>query len=415
MAEASENSKPSWFPKLERLDPKTISHDRPVFWTVSAAAVLRDAALGKIPASVLKGLEGAVPDLAARGPLGELKRAVHHIGASLFDIHQHAYACKQPGARATRAFLRTTTSQHLERLRSHVNTFALILQRSACVDQIVPPTGQTKEQYVMHLLGLAEEAAAIGRRYVVWESGITSNCTGYSPAEVYLMEEECKIENILDADCRVRRELWKGLHYLKRLETTVLARAGREKKPEGLTTSAGSGASPLCRHEQALRTITEALARIETACRLRGRAGLLDLHRSLQRFFCQFLSVAYGLDLIELDNIQSNFPAIDLGDREGRRCFQITSNKSKDKVERTLRKYVAKRLHEQYGKITIVIMGERQRTYKSLRAAAAIQFDPDKDVLGLSELISHVKTLGTATLERLVEIVGAELNIGDRR
>ena len=52
------------------------------------------------------------------------------------------------------------------------------------------------------------------------------------------------------------------------------------------------------------------LARIDSACKIRGRAGLLDLHRSLQRFFCRFLSVAYDLDLIELDNIQPNFPAI---------------------------------------------------------------------------------------------------------
>ncbi len=229
MAKHSEDAKPSWFPKLERLDPRTISRDRPVYQTISAKAVLRDASLGKIPASLLEGLEGAVPDLAARGPLGELKRAINHIGASLLDIQLHAYACKQPGARATPEFLRVTTPQHLERLRGYVNTFALILQRSACVDQLVPPNGQTTEQYVMHLLALAEEAAAIGRRYVLWESGNAANCTGYVPAEVYLTEDECKIETILAADCRVRRALWDELHYLKQLEKVVLTRGAAGK------------------------------------------------------------------------------------------------------------------------------------------------------------------------------------------
>jgi hypothetical protein len=193
-------------------------------------------------------------------------------------------------------------------------------------------------------------------------------------------------------------------------ERTILETLANEQG-----TSKSMTASPLCRHEQAIRAIAEALATIESACKLRGRAGLLDLHRSLQRFFCQFLSVAYGLNLIELDNIQSNFPAIDLGDREGRRCFQITSNKSKVKIERTLRKYFAKRLYEQYGAIAILVMGERQRTYKSLLVPVAIQFDPDTDILGLPELIKHVKTLETPTLERLAEIIAAELHIGDRR
>ncbi len=234
MADASENAKLSWFPKLERLDPTTISRDRPVDQTISAAKVLQLASLGKIPAWQLEMLEGAVPDLAARGPLGELKRAINHIGASLFDIHQHAYACKRSGARATLAFLRVTASQHLERLRGYVNTFAVILQRSACVDSLVPPGGRTKEEYVMRLLGMAEEAVAIGRRYVLWESGDVANCTGYMPAAVYLTEDECKIENILVADCRVRRALWDELQYLKRLEATVLARAqARNEQSKG--------------------------------------------------------------------------------------------------------------------------------------------------------------------------------------
>ena len=268
----------------------------------------------------------------------------------------------------------------------------------------------------MHLLGLAEETTAIGRRYVVWESGNAANCTGYAPANVYLTEEECKIENILTADCRVRRALWDELNYLKRLEKTVL---GREAAERGMSQDPGtikrSGVPPLSRHEQALKTIVEALARIDSTCKLRGRAGLLDLHRSLQRFFCQFLSAAYDLNLIELDDIQSNFPAIDLGDREGRRCFQITTSKTKEKMERTLRKYVARRLHKQYGSITILVIGERQGTYRSLRVPAAINFSADKDILGLSGLVKHVKTLETPTLERLVEIISTELHIGDGR
>ncbi len=117
--------------------------------------------------------------------------------------------------------------------------------------------------------------------------------------------------------------------------------------------------------------------------------------------------------MVELDNIQPNFPAIDIGDSEKRRCFQITSTKSKDKVQRTLVKYVAKKLHEQYGEITILVIGERQRVYKSLRVPAAIKFNSRKDILGLSELLKHVQTLETSALERLVEVIGKELHLND--
>ena len=138
------------------------------------------------------------------------------------------------------------------------------------------------------------------------------------------------------------------------MERTVLRRAAaRKENPHSPASTTGAVARSLSRHEQALKTIVEALARIDSTCKLRGRAGLLDLHRSLQRFFCQFLNEAYGLNLTELDNIQTNFPAIDLGDQQGHRCFQITTSKIKEKIERTLRMYAKQRLHKQYGSIRI--------------------------------------------------------------
>ena len=228
--EGSEDTRLSVWWKLEPLDPKTVSPDRPLMHTIDAAEIRRAAALGKIPASELELLEGVVPELAARGPLGELKMAINHIGASLLDVHQQAYASKQPGARVTLDFLRMTASKRLEELCKNVDAFAQILRHSACVDLLVPPTGQTKEQYIMHLLRLANDASAVGRRYVMWESGKAVNGTGYAPANAFLTKDECKIENILAEDCRVRRALWDELQYLKQLEKIVLTRASAEEK-----------------------------------------------------------------------------------------------------------------------------------------------------------------------------------------
>lgn len=131
-------------------------------------------------------------------------------------------------------------------------------------------------------------------------------------------------------------------------------------------------------------------------------------------FFCRSLGEAYGLDLIELDRIQPNFPAIDLGDTKGRRCFQITSDKSGAKMQDTFDKYVEKRLHDKYDRITILVIGERQREYKTLRAPDAIRFNSEDDVLGTPEVIKHIGTLETPVLECLAEIVRTELRVGDQ-
>ena len=175
----------------------------------------------------------------------------------------------------------------------------------------------------------------------------------------------------------------------------------------------GEDEAMISMREDALKTTIDGLANIETACRLRGLAGLLDLNRVLQHFFSRFLSELYGLSLVELDRIQPNFPAIDLGDKDGRQCFQVTSDKSGEKVQATLDKYVEKRLYEQYGPIRILVIGERQKEYRSLRVPDAIRFDTDTDVLGTAELVKYVETLDTPALEKLAEIVRTELRCGD--
>jgi tetratricopeptide (TPR) repeat protein len=166
----------------------------------------------------------------------------------------------------------------------------------------------------------------------------------------------------------------------------------------------------ISKREQALKTVIDALASLESTCRLRGLIGLLDLNRVAQHFFCRFLNEVYGLNLTELDQIQSNFPAIDLGDTNKRKCFQITSDKSGEKIQTTLDKFAEKRLYDNYGPITILVIGERQKEYKAIRIPTGIGFRPENDILGVSELVKHISTLDTLVLERLAEIVRTELN-----
>ena len=62
-----------------------------------------------------------------------------------------------------------------------------------------------------------------------------------------------------------------------------------------------------------LRTITGGLAHVERACELQGILKLFDSHVLAQNFFCRILNAVYALKLVEMDKVQANYPAIDLG------------------------------------------------------------------------------------------------------
>src|SRR5687768_6181597 len=81
------------------------------------------------------------------------------------------------------------------------------------------------------------------------------------------------------------------------------------------------------RREESLKTITDGLSWLAMVCKNRGLLHLFDSHTISHELFCRLLNEVHGLSLVLTDRIKANFPAIDLGDKANKRCFQITTEK----------------------------------------------------------------------------------------
>ncbi len=169
------------------------------------------------------------------------------------------------------------------------------------------------------------------------------------------------------------------------------------------------GHNMVFKRAESLRAITEGLGRIVSTCALQGLLKLFDNHVQAQHFFCRLLNAIYGLQLQQMDQIQANYPAIDLGDPANRIAYQITTEKGGDKVQHTLDKFVEHGLHNTYDTLKIFVIGERQGTYKSVKLPDVIQFDCDGDILGMPEFVKHLNTLPSPRLEVVEAIFNEEL------
>lgn len=158
-----------------------------------------------------------------------------------------------------------------------------------------------------------------------------------------------------------------------------------------------------------LRTIADELGRIVHTCELQGLLKLFDDHALAERFFCRLLNAAYQLQLQQMDHIQTSFPAIDLGDAKNRIAYQITTEKISEKVQHTLDKFVEHGLQKQYATLRILVIGKRQKTYDKVEVPGVLQFDCDRDVIGIPELIKYINTLDTSRLAELSQIMAEEL------
>jgi hypothetical protein len=113
---------------------------------------------------------------------------------------------------------------------------------------------------------------------------------------------------------------------------------------------------------------------------------------------------------VATDHIRQNFPAIDLGDVARKRSFQITSEKETAKIQGTLDTFARHGLIAQYGRVQVIVIGERQRTY-SLNVPPGMTFVWEDDIIDMPRLLKRIEALPTAKLERVAQIVRDELSL----
>ena len=161
---------------------------------------------------------------------------------------------------------------------------------------------------------------------------------------------------------------------------------------------------------ESLQTITSGLGWVVSTCELQGLLKLFNDHVQAQHFFCRLLNAICQLQLQQMDQIQANYPAIDLGDAGNRIAYQITTEKGGDKVQHTLNKFVEHELDKTYDTLKMLVIGDRQESYKKVKVPPGLQFDCDCDILSVPELVKHLDTLPSPRLEAVEAIMREDLS-----
>lgn len=168
--------------------------------------------------------------------------------------------------------------------------------------------------------------------------------------------------------------------------------------------------SPLVRqpHEE---KIVFALSVLQVAVKNCGLIGLVGINTVSEPFFRDFLNVLYGLNLTNLNNGISNYPAIDLGDTSSRICFQVSSDGKKNKLQKTLKTFgdPQHNLTQAYDTIRVFVIGHRQGKYDGLAIPAGVVFNPDTDVIDVPTIIAALPNTSVPQLTALSQIIDHEM------
>lgn len=125
-----------------------------------------------------------------------------------------------------------------------------------------------------------------------------------------------------------------------------------------------------------------------------------DINVVSENFFRDFLNLAFGYRLKNINIVKKNAEAIDLGDDEARIAIQVTSTTGFAKVKHTYGGFVKGGLESTYDKLVVLMIGERPAFKQdTLGEKGGFQMSLKDDVWGMRELLAKLDDL---SLEELV-------------
>ena len=156
-----------------------------------------------------------------------------------------------------------------------------------------------------------------------------------------------------------------------------------------------------------LNKIAKYFGRLTHEIRALNAIGRFDINSVAEDFLIPVLKVAFACpDLRNQNEIQMNFPAVDLGCRTTRISFQVTTDASSGKAEKTLKKFLEHDLDKLFDRVYILALTEKQFAYNAGALACAIAdlripFNPTEHIIDVTDLLSQIRRLDTSHLERI--------------
>ena len=114
------------------------------------------------------------------------------------------------------------------------------------------------------------------------------------------------------------------------------------------------------KREELAKQIADRLNVLANQLKTRSRASFTDANHSLEFVMARFFNALFAWNLTDLNAVQANFPAADLGDRARRIAMQITNEESSQKISGTATKAAEHRLGQHFDRLIIFFLLPRK-------------------------------------------------------
>ena len=154
--------------------------------------------------------------------------------------------------------------------------------------------------------------------------------------------------------------------------------------------------------------IESRLSLLVTRIKLRGGLNILDLHVHSENFYPGLLNLIFDWNLVNLNTVEQNAPAIDLVDRSANLVVQVSATGTKQKINSTLTKDLSRYAGHAFKFVCISLPAPQLRT-QTYENPHGLIFEPAKDIHDSQSLLAVINGLQTPKMEAIRDYLIAEL------
>lgn len=161
-------------------------------------------------------------------------------------------------------------------------------------------------------------------------------------------------------------------------------------------------------NQENTESVIEYMTRILIYTKLNNKLGQYDFTKELELVTKDMLNSLLKLNFKHLEAEQTNYPGIDLGDKKNKFAAQVTSQNTKEKINKTLIRYQQYNLDKKYAGLFIIIWDFEKLSYN-------IKSDINYTILYPVDFINLFKNLDTEKQTEFLSYLSKNFGILEQR
>lgn len=158
------------------------------------------------------------------------------------------------------------------------------------------------------------------------------------------------------------------------------------------------------------KSIISSLSWLANEVELSNKMNFTDINVHSEYFYRDLLNLAFGYSLKNINILEPNSAAIDLGDEINSIAIQVTSTSELKKTKKTVNKFIEKKLYEKYDRLIILNITKKSNHTAPQIGDSNYQLNTKKDIWDIGTLATAFNDFEDAKLSVIQNFLESALH-----